>query len=540
MDESIADRVRAVLDVDAEAFTQQVRDDAELVKSLLRDGAFDNHRSIVGLEYEFYAAADGRWADDEATDCTLMRVPRRLFDLIDFEKELGLHNAEMTTSPQPFNNYGLEAQAAEVRSRLLNARDCTKAEGMRLVSDGIWTIPPAGETARAYLTDSVVDDSGRSAAGTEKHGPSGNQAKPGDSRTQSGDDGVRIAANMSDAVRYHAMANGGEMEQPLTVEAPHVDIAAETVMPESLITSIQPHYQMSRAADLPRHHRYALRVAGPLLALGVNAPFFPPDLYESGVDAETILEDAWMENRIAVFESVLNAGGAEKVSFPADLETVEAAVDRIAEDEVVVPMPVEGGERFDDQFASFRTKHGTYWRWVRPVFGGATRGSANARLEFRPLPGQPTVEGTIAFLAAFGGLMAQLPQQGHPVNELSWEDAEENFYAAMREGLDADLTWITEAGGVTTETDVLYDDLLSHATAGLQSAGCSEAEAERYLAPLRHRVEERVTPASWKVDRVRERLAAGDSLDEAITGVQREYIHNQAETLVDGSFTDWG
>ena len=508
MDESLAARVRSVQEVDPEAFRERALDDAEVVKRLLGEGAFDNHRSIVGFEYEFYAAADGRWADDEATDCTLMRVPRRLLELIGFEKELGLHNAEMSTSPQPFNAYGLQAQEAEVRARLFDALDCTSSEGMRLVSDALWTIPPTGETARDYLTDSVVDD------------------------------GVRVAVNMSDAVRYHAMANSDRFEKPLSVDAPHVDLAAETVMPESLITSIQPHYQMSHAADLPAHFAYALRVAGPLLALGVNAPFFPPDCYEAGVDAETILADAWMENRIAVFESVL-AAGAEKVTFPEDLESIEEAVDRIAADEVVVPMPAASGDRFDDAFATFRTKHGTYWRWVRPVFGGATRSSANARIEFRPIPGQPTVHDSMAFQAAFAGLMELLPQQDHPVADMDWARAEENFYAAMRDGLDADLSWVTNAGASTTDAGELFGDLLAHAKAGLEAAGCSGSEAERYLAPLRFRVDEGVTPASWKVDRVRARLDEGEEFADAVTGMQREYVHRQAETLIEGTFADW-
>ena len=510
MDQTLAERVEEMQSVDADAFAQEAAQDAEVVKSLLRDGAFDNHRSVVGLEYEFYAAADGRWADDEATDCTLMRVPRRLFDLIDFEKELGLHNAEMTTSPQPFNAYGMAAQAAEVRSHLQNARDCTKAEGMRLVSDGIWTIPPAGETAREYLEDSVLDD------------------------------GVRVAVNMSDAVRYHAMSNTDAIDPPMTVDAPHVDVAADTVMPESLITSIQPHYQMSRATDLPRYHTYALRVAGPLLALGVNAPFFPPDLYEDGVDPETILEDAYMEHRIAVFESVLNTADAEKVTFPPDFDSVGEAVDRIAGDDVVVPIPTEeGGDRFDDQFPTFRAKHGTYWRWVRPVFGGATRSDANARIEFRPLPGQPTVADTVSFLAAFAGLMEQLPRHAHPVDELDWDEAESNFYGAMRDGLDADLQWITTEGEQTTDLDEIYADLLDNASAGLQAAGCSAEEAEDYLAPLRYRVENRTTPASWKVGRVRSRLENGEPFADAVTATKREYVHQQGETLLGGTFADW-
>ncbi|MFC6725134.1 hypothetical protein ACFQE1_12275, partial [Halobium palmae] len=450
MSEDLASRVRTVLDVDAEEFQRAAEADADVVKSALRDGVFDNHQSIVGLEYEFYAVDDGRWADEAGADpsYSLMRVPRRLLELIGFEKELGLHNAEMMTSPQPFNPHGLRAQENEVLARLSTALDCTAAEGMRLVSDALWTIPPAGETARGYLTDSVVDD------------------------------GVAIATNMSNADRYHAMANGRGADS-FTVEAPHVDLTADTVMPESLITSIQPHYQMSHAADLPDFFNYAVRLAGPLLALGANSPFFPPDIYEDGVDPEAVLADGWDENRVAVFESVLNtATDEDKVSFPRDLESVEQAVDRVVEDETFVPMPVDrSGDRFDDDFATLRMKHGTYWRWVRPVFGGASRSAANARIEFRPIPAQPTVGDSIAFQAAFAGLMKSLTRREHPVVNQSWEAARENFYGAMRNGLDGGQRWITNDGQETTDLVAVYDDILAHAADGLKSAGCSAAEA---------------------------------------------------------------
>ena len=148
MTEELAASVRDALAVDIEEFEAQARRDAEVVKSELREGTFDNHQSIVGLEYEFYAVADGRWAaSDDADVYALMRVPRRLLELIGFEKELGLHNAEMTTSPQPLNPDGLRAQESEVRARLGAALDCTGAEGIRLVSDGMWTIGPEYNSA---------------------------------------------------------------------------------------------------------------------------------------------------------------------------------------------------------------------------------------------------------------------------------------------------------------------------------------------------------------------------------------------------------
>jgi hypothetical protein len=510
MNGDLAARVRDVLDVDVAEFRAQAQADAEVIKAELRDGTFDNHRSIVGLEYEFYAVADGRWrrnTDDAGSE--LVRVPRRLLELIRFEKELGLHNAELTTSPQPLNAEGLRAQAAGVRSHLSSALQTTRIEGMRLVSDGLWTIPPSGETASQYLTDSISDQ------------------------------GVRIATNMTDAVRYHAMANGPNAPTPFVIDTPHLHLEADTVMPESLITSIQPHYQVPHAADLPTFHNYALRVAGPLLALGVNSPFFPPDLYDDGVDPAAVVADARAENRIDVFESVLNTEDAEKVRFPRDLDTVEEAVERVATDPTVVPMPVDGGDRFDDKFATLRRKHGTFWRWVRPVFDGADRSSANARIEFRPIAAQPTVSDSIAFLATFAGLMESLPKHEHPVIGQEWAVAKENFYTAAERGLAGDQRWITNAGEETTDTERLYEDLFSYAVEGLRDAGCQTETAEAYVAPLRARVEAGLTPAGWKRDRVGARVADGESLATAIPAMQRVYVRNQTETLLDGTFEDW-
>ncbi|QAU12595.1 hypothetical protein EKH57_07575 [Halorubrum sp. BOL3-1] len=513
---ALADGVREALSVDAEAFTERAAEEAEIVKQELHDGSFDNQQSIVGFEYEFHAVGDGRWSEESrAGEYALMRVPRRLLELMGFEKELGLHNAEMSTSPQPLSNHGLRAQLAEVRARLEAAKNTAGVEGMRLVSDGLWTIPPAGETAREYLTDSVEVD------------------------------GVVAAVNMSDAVRYHAMANAGREEpadgSATVLDAPGVSLAAETVMPESLITSVQPHYQVAHAETLPEHFRYALRIAGPLLALGANSPFFPPALYDDDWDAERVLAEGATSNRVHVFESVLNSRtDADKVRFPLEFRDVETAVDRIASDETLIPMPDPGGsDRFDDAFATFRTKHGSYWRWVRPVFEGSSRSAANARIEFRPIPGQPTVRDSIAFQGVFAGLMQALAQREHPVIGLDWETARDNFYAAVADGLDAEMEWVDRDGERTTDTDAVYGDLLDHAEAGLRTAGCAAAEAAQWVAPLRWRVANRTTPAGWKRDRVRERLDDGDDFATAVEDTQREYVDRQSETLIEGGFSAW-
>ena len=498
-DPDLATAVPDILAVDAGTFQERVHEDAAVIKTELENGTFDNPQAIVGLEYEFYAV-------DEYG--SLARIPRRLLEYVGFEKELGLHNAEMQTFPDPLNDAGLKAQESSVISRLEAASRPMDAEGLHLISDGIWTIPPAGESTREYLMSSV-----------ERHG-------------------LTLGTNMSDSARYHAMANS-DIEPGMVIDVPHVSLEAETVMPESLITSIQPHYQVPRATDLPEYFRYALRVAGPLLALGVNSPFLPPDLYDD-VDPYAVLEDGYAEHRIDIFETMLNVPGrAGKVRFPEDLSTVEDAIMSIADDDVLVPMAVEDTGRFDDEFAHFRMKHGTFWRWVRPVFEGASRTAANARIEFRPIPAQPTVRDSVAFQAAFAGLLEQMRQHEHPLYDLSWADARSNFYAAMEDGLKANLQYITADGESTTDTERIYADLLEQAQAGLRRRGLTGETAARYLWPLRRRVRQGITPAEWKRNRVREQLQEGADLTVAVSQMQEHYFELQKHTLLDGSFTEW-
>jgi hypothetical protein len=494
----LAAQVREALEVDGEEFASRVDEEVEALRAEIDDGTFDNPQAIVGLEYEFYAV-------NAETDA-LMRVPRRLLEYIGFEKELGLHNAELSTAPQPLSKYGLRAQEAEVQAKLDAAENEVTREGMALVSDGLWTVPPVGETATQYLTDSIEED------------------------------GIRMATNMSASVRYHAMANT-DYAAELQLDAPHVSLDADTVMPESLITSIQPHVQVPHAPDLPEYFGYALRIAGPLLAVGVNSPFFPPDLYDA--DPEAILSEGWMENRVPVFESVLNPDGDPKVTFPEDIDSIDEALQRIADDETVVPTLLDRGDRFDDRFEHFRHKHGSFWRWVRPVFDGPTKQSANARIEFRPLPCQPTVRDTIALQAVFAGLLESLPRREHPIYNQPWADARENFYAAVRDGLDAELRWITADGTETTDTEELYAELFELARDGLELRGLDAEEANRYIQPLRERVDRRVTPASWKHERVAEAVGRGEPFAQAVWGMQAEYIDKQTETLIEGTFLDW-
>ena len=143
----------------------------------------------------------------------------------------------------------------------------------------------------------------------------------------------------------------------------------------------------------------------------------------------------------------------------------------------------------------------------------------------------------MALLAAFAGAMTALPAADHPVADLSWERARENFYAAARDGLDGDVTWTTADGRTTNDLDRCLDDVLGTALDGLTRCGLARKRATAPVESVRDR--RRRTPATGKRSLFVTRLNGDRSLAEAIHETQRAYPANQRETFVDGSVADW-
>jgi gamma-glutamyl:cysteine ligase YbdK (ATP-grasp superfamily) len=497
------DRLQNTKSVDVEEFDSRVQQEATIVKDHLDKGTFDNEQTTVGFEYEFYAV--------DRRSHELRRVPRQLLNCLGFDRELGLHNTELNCNPQPLNAAGLDALRQDVEAKVRAFQRRATDEQLRIVSDGMWTIGPAQSPIGEYLTEANHEE------------------------------GLTLAINVANAVRYHGFGSiDGSKTINGRIDVDGVTIEADNASPVSLTSSIQPHYQCRRAANLPSHMQTALRIAGPLLAVGVNSPLFPPELYDEELPVGTKSGDLHRELRIPVYEQMMNPqSGEAKVRFPADIDTPSEAVDRIATDTTIVPADIDAGQRFDDQFVHFKHKHGSYWRWVRPVFDGASKETASARIEFRPLPGQPTIRDSLAFTATFTGLLTSMHATDHPARTLDWETAKENFYAATRDGLDANLIWRTTDGGQTTDTDELFSDLFDVAVDGLVRHGMPEDDAETRIAPLRDRVQQGRTPASWKLSAATAACERGESPAEALRTAQKRYIDQQSETLYTGHLTDW-
>jgi hypothetical protein len=551
--------VRRALDpATATEFDRRVRQQADRLVAAIEAGTFDNQAPTLGLELEAYAV-------DE--NCQLARLPEDVFDG-PATKELGLHNAELNADPTRFDADGIEQQAAALNDALEATRERARERGLELVLDAMWTVPPA-DGGHAYLDAIEIhrneDNAERGLDATAQ--PDRPVVVPGPEPS----DPVIVARNMRRDPRYGALDNealrrsGGSIE----LDVPGATVSFRSILFESLTTSVQPHVQVPDVAAVPRYHNLAVRTLGPLLALSTNSPFLPADCYDASADPRAVVAETNHELRIDVFEQSMNRG-CRKVGVPADLERPSDVVEVVAADETFGPFLQEWlsegagdagtgdgdgdgdgeGESLDrptdegrvdlDSSWEFDYKRGSFWRWVRGVVGGTAVDGAcdehSIRLEYRPIPTQPTVRDNVGMQVLTAGLLVGLVAEEHPLGELSWAAAERSFYAAVADGPNADLAWVTAEGARTDDPDRVFAEVFEYARRGLAERGIPEPVREKYLGPIETRWEHSLTPSVWKQRRVREALDDGASFDGALAEMQREYrrLSRDCET-----FTEW-
>jgi len=532
---------RALSPEAAEEFDRRVREQGDHLVAAIGAGAFDNDALTLGMELEAYAV-------DE--DCRLAELPTDVFDPA--AKELGLHNAEINADPTPLSAEGITDQAETLAADLETTRERAREHGLEVVLDAMWTVPPTEGTVE-YLND-VEIDRGDLAEGE------GTTAEPPVVPGPDPDDPVVVARNMRRDPRYGALDNealrraGGV----LSFDVPGATVDFYSILFESFATSIQPHVQVPDVDAFPRYHDLATRTLGPLLALSANSPFLPADCYDDDVDPGRVVEDTHHELRIAAFEQSMNQA-CRKVRVPDDLDDPTDVVEHVVADDTYAPFlaewvgagstdpdsetgdgPTVGDDPVDiGDCWEFDYKRGTFWRWVRGVVCGDAVAEAcderSLRIEYRPLPTQPTVRDIVGMQVLTAGLLHGLAVSAHPLRELPHAAAERSFYAAVEAGLDADLAWLTADGERTDDREAVFAEVFEFARRGLDEQGIDRETQERYLDPIEARVERGVTPSGWKKRQVQAALDDGATFEEALTAMQREYVRlsREHETFVD-------
>jgi gamma-glutamyl:cysteine ligase YbdK (ATP-grasp superfamily) len=265
-----------------------------------------------------------------------------------------------------------------------------------------------------------------------------------------------------------------------------LNLAHEDVMLESAATSFQIHLQVdaSQAAVL---YNLSKMVSAPMVAVSANSP------YLFGCDL-------WDETRIPLFEQSISVGASDltkRVSFgiryvyESIMENFTANLLRYP---VLLPLLMDEPQ---ERLAHLRLHNGTIWRWNRPLIGFDRDGTPHLRIEHRVVPAGPSIVDCVANAAFYFGLViGLLEREERPTDRLKFSSARNNFYAAARSGLAAELAWFN-VERVSVDR-LIRERLLPVARAGLGRLQVDADEIDHWLGIIRERVESRQTGAAWQ------------------------------------------
>src|SRR6476620_7662577 len=312
--------------------------------------------------------------------------------------------------------------------------------------------------------------------------------------------------NLTPLPRYHALNRGVIRLRggPLSIHIKGLDelqVTHDNVMMESCNTSFQVHFQTG-PAEFAGAYNMAQEITAPVLAAAVNSPLL-------------FGHRLWQETRVALFQHSVDSRSRQQLSRSQPTRVsfgdrwLKHSVLELFHDQISRFRPIMITQPDEDPFqvlargatpqlSALRMHNGTVWRWNRACYGVAD-GIAHLRIENRALPSGPTVKDEMANAAFFVGLMVAVPQEfGEISKRLNFDDAKENFFAAARHGLNAQLRWLN--GKSLSASFLILNELLPLARAGLKQSKVEPSDIDKYLGVLEGRVRSGQTGAQWMLN----------------------------------------
>lgn len=467
---------------DRQQYRDKLRQCLAGLARLLEEKRFDRPKNLMGVEIELNLV-DGDGLPRMMNAQVLERIASR-----DFQTELAMFNLEVNIAPHRLGGRVFDQLSEELRTSLAYADRKAIEVGAGIVMIGI-------------LPTLDRDD--------------------------------LVSSNLSAGDRYtllndQIVAARGE---DFTLDIDGVErlvCTSKSIAPEAACTSVQLHLQVTpgRFADV---WNAAQAVAAAQVAIGANSPFLfghelwresrpplfqqstdtrPPELQAQGVRPRTWFGERWVTSAYDLFEENLRF-------FPALLP--------ICDDEDPIEVLDAGGV---PSLAELTLHNGTIYRWNRPVYGIAD-GVPHLRVENRVLPAGPTITDVIANAAFYYGVVRALAEESRPVwTRLPFEAAAANFDEACRHGIEARLQWPRGrygGAGTVDAVNLVRDELLPLAEAGLNAWGVEPVDRDFYLSVIEERCRRRVNGASWQVETFHQALSKGVGRDTALAATTRRY-----------------
>jgi hypothetical protein len=466
---------------DRARYRRKVRRCLDVFALMLHDLRFDGERPMTGLELELSLI------DAEAAPA--MRNAQLIEVLADsaFQTELGRFNLEINARPRLLAGEGFDEYERDLLASLARADAHAAEVDASLVTIG--TLPTLAQ--RHAVIDSISPEPRYQLLNEQMVGARGED----------------FALNIHGVERLQARIDS---------------IAAEAAS-----TSLQFHLQVA-PADFAAYWNASQAIAGAQVALGANAPYLfgrrlwaetrivlfeqatdtrPDELKAQGVRPRVWFGERWITSIFDLFEENVRY-------FPSLLP--------ITTDEDPAEVLRSGGV---PALAELRLHNGTVYRWNRPIYD-ITGGQPHVRVENRVLPAGPTVVDMLANAAFYFGVSRELAESGRPIwTQLTFSQAEQNFHASARSGLDAQVYW--PRLGELPVTRLVREHLLPAAYTGLDRFGVLPRVRDRLLDVIEQRCLTGRNGAAWQTSTV-EHLEERRNLTraQALVEMLRQYARH--------------
>jgi len=309
-------------------------------------------------------------------------------------------------------------------------------------------------------------------------------------------------------------------------------IQHDSAMLEACNTSFQVHLQVN-PADFVEQYNNAQVLTAPVLALASNSPML-------------FGKRLWRETRVALFQQSIDTrvtgehlrDRSPRVIFGT--KWLENSILELYKEDIMRfrIMLMTGQE--DDAMAcldrgeiprlrALTIHNSTIYRWNRPCYGIGDDGKPHLRIENRALPAGPTVADEVANAAFWLGLMAGFGDEYKDITSLmDFDDAKSNFFAAAREGMETELTWVK--GQKISVAELIKKELLPLSRKGLQQRKIHPADIDRYLSIIEERNETRQNGSTWILNSF-SKLAKEGNREEITVAITSAMVANQKKEI---------
>ncbi|MDX1694070.1 MAG: hypothetical protein R3208_09910 [Ketobacteraceae bacterium] len=470
-----------------ERFSDKVRADLRVLKTLLSQPGFGAGESSIGAEVEFYIVNPELRVQPVNTE-----VADRLEDP-QLTVELNRFNLEYNLSPQTFSGSPFGATEQELLKAIQRINKAAAGLEGELVPVGI--LPTLRQ---------------------QDIGPD----------------------TMTDVPRYHALSNAlrEQRGEPFRIHIGGndvIDLQTNDVTLEGANTSFQLHWRVptDRFAD----YFNAVQIITPVaLALASNSP-------------SLFGHHLWDETRIALFKQSIDSRSPNQKTWRHPPRVyfgngwIRNSWELFAATAALYPpiIPLLSEENPDAELAAGRIPElselklhqGTTWPWNRAIYDH--HGNGHLRIEVRSLPAGPTpVDMCANGLFVIGAALALLEDIDHLTSILPFHYAEHNFYRAAKYGMGADIIWPSKKQVQLHDTPVLdvARDLLPRAREALGKTALDHREISRLMDITEGRIRSGMSGARWQ-RQITESYMKTQHPDDAFRNMLALYMKHQKRNL---------